>query len=199
MEISQRKKDRLFQVKYPELSYNSRASRDVCDSLNRDIKNFVNSLLGEMRCDENIKFKLNREVQNKELKVDYNLDVFAENYVSARFTVYTYRGGAHGQTYYKCFNYSAQGAKQLKLNDLLYLKKRSELQSLNNLLQKYFVNPNQCFSDLPSVTSDFQFFSFQKDNFVFSFSDNSLGDYVCGTTEIKIPVWELKQHGLLKL
>jgi hypothetical protein len=186
-------------VKYPELKNNRSDSRDICDSINSNIKNFVNSQLSEMDFDENYELKPESKAYNRELKIDYNLDIFDRDYVSTRFTVYSYQGGAHGRTYYKCFNYSSQRAEQLKLDDLLHLKSKMELQSLNKLLVKYFENPDHCFNELPFITSDFQFFSYQDDGFIFSFSDMSLGDYVCGTAEIKIPIWELKQHGLLKL
>ncbi|MBN2596606.1 PdaC/SigV domain-containing protein [Labilibaculum sp.] len=186
-------------MKYPELKYSGNNSRNVCDSINSNMKGFVNSLMKEMDCNENYEFKLDRKFCSKELKIDYNLDIFAKDYVSARFTIYTYQGGAHGRTYFKCFNFSVQRAEQLKLNDLLYLKQKKELQVLNKLLVKYFENPDQCFSEIPSITPDFEFFSYQNDSVIFSFSDNSLGDYVCGTAVIKIPLWELKQNGLLKL
>ncbi len=197
--ISKRIKDGLFNVKYPELKYSGTNSRKVCDSINSNIKSFVNSLVKEMDCNENCEFKLERKSCGRELKIDYNLDVFDKDYISARFTIYSYQGGAHGRTYYKCFNFSVQRAEQLKLNDLLYLKQKKELQVLNKLLVKYFENPDQCFSEIPSVTPDFEFFSYQNDGFIFSFSDSSLGDYVCGPAEIKIPLWELKQNGLLRL
>lgn len=198
-EISKRIEHGLLNVKYPELKNNRSDSRDICDSINSNIKNFVNSLLSEMDFDENYELKPESKAYNRELKIDYNLDIFDRDYVSARFTVYSYQGGVHGRTYYKCFNYSSQRAEQLKLDDLLHLKSKMELQSLNKLLVKYFENPDHCFNKLPFITSDFQFFSYQDDGFIFSFSDMSLGDYVCGTAEIKIPIWELKQHGLLKL
>ncbi|PCH70119.1 MAG: hypothetical protein COC06_05905 [Bacteroidales bacterium] len=198
-EISKRIENGLFDVKYPELKNNDNDSRNVCDSINLKIKTLINSLLEEMNCDENYELISNNRACNNELRIDYDLDVFGRDYVSARFAVYSYQGGEHGYTYYQCFNYDTKRATPLKLDDLLYLKSNKELQSLNKLLVKYFENPDQCFNELPAITADFQFFSYQDDNFVFSFSDNSLGDYVCGTAEIKIPVWDLKQHGLLKL
>ncbi|WP_145957631.1 polysaccharide deacetylase family protein [Labilibaculum antarcticum] len=198
-EISKRIENGLLTVKFPELKNNSRDSRNVCDSINSNVELFLNSLLYEMDLDENHEVKSESRVCNRELKIDYTLDVFARDYVSARFTVYSYQGGEHGQTFFKCFNYSTQRAEQLKLDDLLHLKRKKELQSLNKLLIKYFENPDHCFNELPFIAADFQFFSYQDDCFIFSFSDNSLGDYVCGTAEIKIPIWDLKQHGLWKL
>lgn len=198
-EISKRIKNGQLSVKYPEFKNNRNDSRDICDSINISINYFVNSLLCEMDCNENYELKAESKPRKRELKIDYNLDIFAKDFVSTKFTIYSYQGEEHGRTYYKCFNYSAQRAEQLNLDDLLHLKRKKELQSLNKLLVKYFENPDQCFDKLPAITSDFQFFSYQDDGFVFSFSDMSLGDYVCGTAEIKIPIWELKQHGLLKL
>jgi hypothetical protein len=198
-EILKRIENGLLNVKFPELKNNSRDSRNVCDSINSNIEMFLNSLLYEMDCDENHELKSGSKVRKRELKIDYNLDVFDRDYVSTRFTVYSYQGGAHGRTFFKCFNYSTQRAEQLKLDDLLHLKRKKELQSLNKLLVKYFENPDHCFNELPSIASDFQFFSYHDDFFIFSFSDTFLGDYVCGTAEIKIPIWDLKQHGLWKL
>lgn len=198
-EISKRIENGFFDVKYPELKNNGNDSRNVCDSINLKIKTLINSLLEEMDCDENYELISNNRARNNELKIDYDLDVLGGDYVSARFVVYFYQGGEHGYTYYQCFNYDTKRATPLNLDDLLHLKSNKELQSLNKLLVKYFENPDQCFNELPTISADFQFFSYQDDSFVFSFSDNSLGDYVCGTAEIKIPVWDLKQHGLLKL
>lgn len=198
-EILKRIENGFINVKFPELKNNSCDFRNVCDSINSNIEMFLNSLLYKMNCDENYELKSGSKVRRRELNIDYDLDVFDQNYVSARFTVYSYQGGAHGRTFFKCFNYNTQSAEQLKLDDLLYLKCKKELQSLNKLLVKYFENPDYCFNKAPSITSDFQFFSYQDDCFIFSFSDNSLGDYVCGTAEIKIPIWDLKQHGLWKL
>lgn len=196
-EVSKRTPTNLIAVKYPEFKNSKAQSKKVCDSINSDIQEFVSSLLDRYLNEENS--EVSTQLYNKELKVDYDLDIFSRDYVSTRFTIYSYEGGAHGKTYFKCFNYRANKLELLKLGDLLHIKSGKEMQSLNKLLLKYFKNPDNCFNELPKINDDFQFFSYQDDSFVFSFADYSLGPYVCGTVEIKIPIWDLKQHGLLKL
>lgn len=194
-EIAKRQKEQLLSVRYPEFKNRESKLKRGCDSINRDITVFIDSLLLDMECDQ----ESESDFSSRELKVDYDLDIFAQNYVSAKFMIYKYHGGEHGFTYYKCINYNVQKARSLSLGDVFHVKDKMELHALNKLLVKYFKNPDNCFDVMPVVTSSFKSFSYQGDFFVFSFSDSSLGPYVCGTAEIKIPVWELKQHGLLRL
>ena len=194
-EISKRNNQQLLSVKYPQFKNKASKSKRGCDSINSNISVFVNKLLAEMECDQ----ESESGFTNMELKVDYDLDIFATDYVSAKFMIYQYKGGVHGLTYFKCFNYNVQEAIGLSLEDVFHVKSKMELQALNKLLVKYFNNPDSCFDELPAITSAFESFSYQEDYFLFSFSDYSLGPYICGTAEIKIPVWDLKQHGLLKL
>jgi hypothetical protein len=198
-EISKKIEAGCIFLKTPELISNSRLTKNVCDSVNLDIHNFIQSLMDEMGCDENGKLRVKTKDFNSELRVVYDMDIFNQDYISIRLTIYSYRGGTHGASFYKCFTYKMEGAKKLSLGDVLFLKRKKELESLNRLLDKYFVDPDHCFSRIPFVTSDFQFFSYQDDCLVFSFSESSLGAYVCGSAEVKIPIWDVKQHGLLKL
>lgn len=189
--IDRKHKGQILSVTYPEFKNKASKLKRGCDSINGKINSFVNGLLLEMECDQ--------DSQKKELKLDYELSIFAKDYVSTRFRIYKYNGGAHGYSYFKCFNYKLRDAKELCLADVFHLESKTEIQSLNKLLEKYFKNPENCFEELPVVTLSFDTFSYQKDFFVFSFSDYSLGPYVCGTLEINIPIWDLKQHGLLKI
>jgi len=197
-EIIKSQNNRVLQVYYPEFESRNANSRKACNFINADIKNFVDNLMTEINCDSEYQGNSKSIDFNKELKVDYDLAIFDKDCISTKFTIYSYQGGAHGLTYYKCFIYDVNKAKQLFLGDLLHVKQKKEVKSLNRLLVKYFENPNQCFNELPEINSDFDCFSYQDDSFIFSFSDYTLGAYVCGTAEIRVPIWDLKQHGLLK-
>jgi hypothetical protein len=111
------------------------------------------------------------------------------HYISLRLTVYTYTGGAHGDTYVYAFNYDLRGRKFLDKEQLLDTGQKKEI---NKLLQAHFVNKDNAFTSLPTLDEPAAY-NFSTDALHVTYPHYALGPYSSGIAELSVPLAELKK------
>ncbi|MCF8364741.1 MAG: DUF3298 and DUF4163 domain-containing protein [Bacteroidales bacterium] len=134
-----------------------------------------------------------------ELYNSYQILDTTPDIISIFMETYSYALGAHGYTALHTHNFDLRQGKFLNLNDVLNFNYSENTSKLNELLAKYFQNPDACFNDLPTAGADFELFGIEPEHLVFYYETYSLGPYYCGTAKVRIPIEELKTAGLWKL
>jgi len=128
---------------------------------------------------------------------NYSIEYYSEDLISFTGEVYSYTGGAHGNTYYVSSNYSIKGgdSKLLKLsvlfkNDLKYIKVLSDY-CINDLRKKgagWIVNGEiKAFKE-----DDLSVFALSPRGIQFAFAPYAVGSYAEGAYFVTIDYVHLK-------
>jgi hypothetical protein len=160
--------------------------------VNIEISNFI----------ESIKSSFKESIANLEdwggdntLRIYYETYELNNNFVSIRFEISEYTGGAHPMTYSKSFNYDLKNNKIINLTDILdsqkdYLNSISEkaIQYLLKInIEKGVTDEDWTREGAGPKVENFQTFTFNKDNIVFSFDAYQVAAYVAGRQEVAFP------------
>ena len=122
--------------------------------------------------------------------VEDTLYQVATNMVSVRFLIYTFTGGAHGNTSIISYNLLPDKKKKLEKADIF---KNEEQAKIDALLSKYFKNQDSCFSMMPTLELA-SVVNFSKDSVFFTYENYVLGPYSCGRAEVSVPIVEIKSY-----
>lgn len=123
-----------------------------------------------------------------ELFVRDSIFMADENYISVRFLIYTFTGGAHGMTTFHSLNYDFKNEKFLTNAEILNTGKSAEI---NDLLKAHLQNPEKCFTENPTLSAA-SVINIGLHNLYFTFEPYVLGPYSCGYATIEIPRSKLK-------
>ncbi|MCK9445398.1 DUF333 domain-containing protein [bacterium] len=165
--------------------------------VNVEISNFI----------ESVKSSFKEAVVNLEdwggdntLRIYYQTHELNNDFVSIRFEISEYTGGAHPMTYSKSFNYDLKQNKIINLSDILdssknYLNSISE-KSIQYLLkiniEKGVTDEDWTKEGAGPKEENFQTFTFDKNNIVFYFDPYQVAAYVAGRQEVTFPFSSIK-------
>jgi putative hemolysin len=134
------------------------------------------------------------------LEIYYDPYEINSNFVSIRFEISEYTGGAHSMTYSKSFNYDLKKNKAIELSDIF----DSNKDYLNNISAKSIqyllkLNNENNFSDEESIKEgagpkqeNFEIFTFNKNTVVFYFNPYQVAPYVAGRQDVIFPFSSIK-------
>lgn len=136
------------------------------------------------------------------MKIFYDPFEINNDFVSIRFEIYEYNGGAYPYVVSKTFNYDSKSDKAIPLSDLFsegYISSLSE-RSIQYLLK---INEEDEFSDEDAIREgagakeeNYSSFTFNKETIVFYFDEDQVAPHVSGRQEVVFPFSSLK--GILK-
>ncbi len=129
--------------------------------------------------------------------MEYLITYRNKNIVSIRFTDYEFMLGAHGFTQLASFNYDFSGSRFLKISDVLDFSDTAKADTINQIINLHFENPDSCFDQKPEIDPHFTTFNFTDKGILFSWEAYELGAYVCGSPEIMVPYASFREAGLL--
>lgn len=186
-------------VKYPVFTSQDVKLEKGCKVVNERVKQLVDSL------QDDLKAQLKEYLQEaQEAKIEpmlpFTLDIqdsifMADaHYISLRMVVFTLTGGANGLTEYYAFNYSIKQDKFLTPEDILNYSKSAEI---DKQIQKNFKNPDNCFSDIPTL-ANVTVVNFTPGDICFTYDPLVLGAHYCGAAQVSVPRMILKGDLLLK-
>jgi putative hemolysin len=163
--------------------------------VNIEISNFVGAIVSAFKEEMG---KADAWQGENTLKIYYDPFEINSDFVSIRFEVSEYNGGAHPFTVSHSFNYDFNNNKIIALSDLLssnYLSSLSE-RSIQYLLK---INKDSPFSDEASIREgaspkeeNYSVFTFNKQTIVFYFNEDQVAPYVSGRQEVVFPLSSLK-------
>ncbi|MCK9269743.1 MAG: DUF4163 domain-containing protein [Bacteroidales bacterium] len=134
-----------------------------------------------------------------ELYTTYEILLSTSDTISLRLETYSYALGAHGFTAFHTYNYDLRHQHFIGLEEVLDLSSDTNINIINELLARYFENPEDCFTEVPTIDVDEQLWGFRPEYLVFFYEAYELGAYVCGSAEVKIPTQELQKRNLLRM
>ncbi|MBP5611368.1 MAG: DUF4163 domain-containing protein [Bacteroidales bacterium] len=105
------------------------------------------------------------------------------DYISVRLEIYSYRGGAHGSTWYKAFNYDVP--RSAMMPDAAWLVP-SDSAAVDALAAARFAGDTACFSVRPTLGAA-SCLNFTQNDVILSYDRYVLGPYACGAAEVAIP------------
>ena len=135
------------------------------------------------------------------LRIYYETYELNNNFVSIRFEISEYTGGAHPMNYSKSFNYDLKKNKIINLSDILDSNK-NYLNSISEKTIQYLlkINTDNGITDEDWIREgaspkeeNFQTFTFNKNNIVFSFDAYQVAAYAAGRQEISFPFTSIKE------
>lgn len=132
------------------------------------------------------------------LNNSYTLLDTTARFISLKMETYSYALGAHGFTAIHTYNFDVRTGQFIRFNEVINLEDSSNMARLNDLLKKYFENPEGCFNDVPTANGSFKLFGIEPGNMVFYYEAYELGAYYCGMATVKVPVDELRDAGLFR-
>ncbi len=124
-----------------------------------------------------------------------------DNFISIRFLIDVYTGGAHGAHYFWSFNYDLPAGKELKLADLFtpssdYLKIISDysIEDLKRQTEGNGYEPNMEWIKKGAGPEEINYecFNLTREGLIIMFNEYQVGSYVEGSKEVIIPYSELK-------
>lgn len=118
-----------------------------------------------------------------------------KNLISVLYTTYSFTGGAHGMTEFAGHNYDLVNRKELTVQDLF---KPEATTQINKLLAEYFQNPDNCFSDQPTLEQATAV-NLGVESVIFTYAQYVLGPYACGPATITLPLAAIKPFLLMDL
>lgn len=185
----------LIEASYsiPYFLSSSRAFREISDGLRKDMLSAQNKFVAEAQ-----EFFLTQSsAAGWQQSYNYRIEYYSADLVSLSGEVFSYTGGAHGNTYFASKNYWIKDGKvvQLKLSDL-FLPDSNFINSLSEL----------CINDLKKqkagwVTGgevrrfkeeDLGIFVLSPAGLVFAFAPYVVGSYAEGPYFVNIPFTELE-------
>lgn len=134
------------------------------------------------------------------LKIFYDPYEINNNFVSIRYEISEYTGGAHPDSYSKSFNYDLKNNKIISLSDI-FDSNKDYLNSISNKTIQYLlkVNEDNGLTDEESVKQgagpeleNFKTFTFNKNTIVFYFNPNAVAVYVAGRQDVIFPLSSIK-------
>lgn len=186
-------------VKYPVFTSQDVKLEKGCKVVNERVKQLVDSLQNDLK--SQLKEYLQEAQEAKiEPMIPFTLDIqdsifMADaHYISLRMVVFTLTGGANGLTEYYAFNYSIKQDKFLTPEDILNYSKSAEI---DKQIQKNFKNPDNCFSDIPTL-ANVTVVNFTPGDVCFTYDPLVLGAHYCGAAQVSVPRMILKGDLLLK-
>ena len=186
-------------VKYPVFTSQDVKLEKGCKVVNERVKQLVDSLQHDLK--SQLKEYLQEAQEAKiEPMIPFTLDIqdsifMADaHYISLRMVVFTLTGGANGLTEYYAFNYSLKQGKFLEPEDILNYSKSAEI---DKQIQKNFKNPDNCFSDVPTL-ANMTVVNFTPGDICFTYDPLVLGAHYCGAAQVSVPRMILKGDLLLK-
>ena len=186
-------------VKYPVFTSQDVKLEKGCKVVNERVKQLVDSLQNDLK--SQLKEYLQEAQEAKiEPMIPFTLDIqdsifMADaHYISLRMVVFTLTGGANGLTEYYAFNYSIKQDKFLSPEDILNYSKSEEI---DKQIQKNFKNPDNCFSDVPTL-ANVTVVNFTPGDICFTYDPLVLGAHYCGAAQVSVPRMILKGDLLLK-
>ena len=186
-------------VKYATFSSTDKEVNQACEAVNQAVKARMTKVESQFKEEAN---RLRREFSadgqevpswTSELQVEDSVFMATSQYISTRLTVYTYNGGAHGQTVHAAFNYDVRNGKFLTNEDIVDATKA---ESVNAQLKAHFQNPEGCFTEEPTLDK-VAVINLMPTSVCFTFEQYVLGAYACGVAEITVPREALK--GVLRI
>jgi hypothetical protein len=194
VELTARRDGLELQFSRSNFSSTDPALNEQCSMFNDHVNQFVTELkdscIGSLPASED-----GEVVDLIKREPSYEFAVFdtvfraTSHYISLRLTVYTYTGGAHGDTYVYAFNYDLRGRKFLDKEQLLDSGQKKEI---NKLLQAHFVNKDNAFTSLPTLDEPAAY-NFTTDALHVTYPHYALGPYSSGIAEVSVPLAELKK------
>ena len=201
-----------YEVNFPKLATEpENAKKQIKEAFNSEITKFIESYLKNydktslvekkkivdiIIAEDSITAKENSMVYH--LNISYLTNETTAGLLSVKFIIESFDLGAHGNTYFKTFNFNLKTGDFLTVDDLLNVSSDEDIAKLDKLISKNFDNPLNCFDTTPKVSLKDMQFSVTEENAVFSYQPYILGAYTCGSSTILIPISELKEAGLWK-
>jgi hypothetical protein len=191
-----------IRMQYPVFSSDDKVKHESLEGLNNKITSFLDTAAQYywgINTTAIVHFlKESGSAGRYELINNYSILDSTQNLISLKMETYSYALGAHGFNALHTYNWDLSGNKLLKLDDLLDLSSPEKNALLNELLQKNFVDPEDCFNDLPTADKDFELFGLEPGFLVFFYQAYDLGAYSCGEATVRISLDELRDADLWK-
>ncbi len=179
---------------YPKFLYDDSGLTMINTELSKNLKAEQDKFLRESR----EFFSTNDSAGSWQEDRSYSIAYYSDHLVSLTGEVYSYTGGAHGNTYYLSSNYSIKDGKAslIKLSDLFkpgsnYLKALSTY-CINDLLVKkagWIVN-----GEITSFNEqDLGVFAISPEGIKFAFAPYAVGSYAEGSYFVVVPFREIKR------
>ncbi|MDR0765848.1 MAG: DUF3298 and DUF4163 domain-containing protein [Odoribacteraceae bacterium] len=147
-----------------------------CSLFNERIDAFISGLRDSLLADT--------AATPRELWVSDTLFRATDRYISARLTVYTYSGGAHGMTRFHAFNYDTCEQEFIDNARLLDYTRKAEIEKL---LKVRLDNKDGRFTVDPVLTPS-TVINFSAGEMIFTYPPYALGPYSSGAAEIIVPL-----------
>lgn len=191
-----------IRMHYPVFSSDDKVENDKLEFLNQEIASFLDTAshyYWGVHTTAIVHFLKETKASGKyELTNKYTILDSTKTLISLKMETYSYAMGAHGFNALHTYNLDLANNKMLKLEDILDLSSKEKNELLNKLLQKNFVDPEDCFNDLPTANKDFELFGLEPGFLVFFYQAYDLGAYSCGEASVRISLDELRDVGLWK-
>ncbi|MDD5098421.1 MAG: DUF333 domain-containing protein [Candidatus Pacebacteria bacterium] len=179
------------EVKYPYLG----AVDDM--KVNVDINNFIGNIITNFK--EQVS-KPDAWKGSNTLKIFYDPYEINKGYISLRFEVAEYTGGARPLITSYSFNYDLKNRKILNLSDI-FDSSKNYIQMISDKSIQYLLklNETESFSDkewieegASPIKQNYKIFTFNKDAIVFYFDEYQVAPYSSGRQQVIIPFSEIK-------
>ncbi|MEQ9618159.1 MAG: DUF3298 domain-containing protein [Deltaproteobacteria bacterium] len=171
----------------------SQAFRDISDGLRKDMLSAQNKFVGEAQ----ESFMTQSSAAGWQQSYDYRIEYYSADLLSLSGEVFSYSGGAHGNTYFASKNYWIKDGRavQLKLSDL-FLPNSKFIDTLSGL----------CINDLRKQKAgwviggevrsfkeeELGVFALSPAGLVFAFAPYTVGSYAEGPYFVNVPFSELE-------
>jgi len=165
--------------------------------VNMAISDFVNNITSSFK---EMVGKADAWNGENSLKIFYEPYEINDNFISIRFEVSEYTGGAYPVSSSKGFNYDLKNNKLISLSDLLDSNK-NYLNALSSKAIKYLsqINSDNGFGDEELIKSgagpkieNFEIFTFNKNRIVFYFNPDQVAVYSAGRQDVIFPFSSIK-------
>ena len=186
-------------IKHATFSSTDEEVNQACEAVNQAVRTYVQKLESQFKEEATrLRQQLAAEEQTQptgrcELQVVDSVFMATSQYISMRLTIYSYNGGAHGQTEYMAFNYDVRNGRFLTNEDIVNTSKAT---AVNTQLKAYFKNPKECFTEVPTLEK-VSVINLTPSNLCFTFEQYVLGAYACGAAEVNVPREALKDALLI--
>jgi hypothetical protein len=192
-----------IKLEFPVFKGDQPADDTLLEPLNRSIENFLDTaarFYWQMEVKDVPAYIESVETSGKfELQNNYEILLSTPDTISLKLETYSYALGAHGFTAFHTYNYDIRHQHFIALDEVLDLSSDENIKKVDELLARYFENPEDCFTQVPAVEMDEQLWGFRPEYLVFFYEAYDLGAYVCGSAEVKIPLAELRKQNLLRM
>jgi putative hemolysin len=165
--------------------------------VNIEISDFVNGIANSFK---EMVGKPDAWDGDNSLKIFYEPYEINNDFVSIRFEISEYIGGAHPNSYSKSFNYDLKNNKIIGLSDI-FDSNKDYLNVISNKTIQYLlkVNNENGLTDEESIKQgagpkidNFKTFTFNKNTIVFYFDPNAVAVYVAGRQDVIFPLSSIK-------